>query len=161
MTMNGIVIRPIKTHAEAELCAQMMASSEPWKTLRRDYRASLKTIIDPVKEVYLAVADEAVAGFIILNMTGAFVGYIQSVCVGPQWRGRGIGSALMAFAEARIFRDTPNVFICVSSFNPQAQALYTRLGYCVVGELEDYVVAGHSEILMRKTIGALVDLRHD
>jgi [ribosomal protein S18]-alanine N-acetyltransferase len=156
MTMNGIVIRPIKTHAEAELCAQMMASSEPWKTLRRDYSASLKTISDPAKEVYLAVVNKAVAGFIILNMTGAFVGYIQSVCVGPHWRGRGIGSALMAFAEARIFRDTPNAFICVSSFNPQAQALYQRLGYAVIGELKDYVVAGHSEILMRKTVGPLM-----
>jgi ribosomal protein S18 acetylase RimI-like enzyme len=61
----------------------------------------------------------------------------------------------MAYAEARIFRDTPNVFICVSSFNPRAQAFYRRLGYEVIGELRDYVVRGHSEWLLRKSIGPL------
>jgi len=37
--------------------------------------------------------------------------------------------------------------------------LYERLGYEVVGELKDYIVPGHSEMLLRKTIGPLVELR--
>jgi len=57
------------------------------------------------------------------------------------------------WAEARIFRDSPNVFMCVSSFNANAFRLYQRLGYEVVGELRDYLVRGHSEILLRKTRG--------
>ena len=64
---------------------------------------------------------------------------------------------LMAFAEQRILSETPNVFICVSSFNPDAQRLYQRLGYEVIGELRDYIVAGHSEILLRKSIAPLND----
>ena len=32
---------------------------------------------------------------------------------------------------------------------------YWRLGYDVVGELHDYIVAGHAEILLRKTIAPL------
>ena len=43
--------------------------------------------------------------------------------------------------------------MCVSSFNPDALRLYRRLGYMIVGELRDYLVAGHSEILLRKTQG--------
>jgi hypothetical protein len=66
-----------------------------------------------------------------------------------------VGSALLAFAEERIFREHPNVFICVSDFNPGARRLYERLGYRLVGELADYVVAGHSELLLRKTRGPL------
>jgi ribosomal protein S18 acetylase RimI-like enzyme len=45
--------------------------------------------------------------------------------------------------------------MCVSSFNDGALRLYQRLGYQKVGELPDYIVAGHSEILLRKTIGPL------
>jgi ribosomal protein S18 acetylase RimI-like enzyme len=43
----------------------------------------------------------------------------------------------------------------VSSFNEGARRLYQRHGYEVVGELTDYIVKGHSEILLRKTFGPI------
>ena len=97
----------------------------------------------------------------MLNMKGAFVGYIQTVCVAPECRGRGIGTLLVRFAEERVFRDTPNVFLCVSSFNADARRLYERLGYALVGELTDYLVRGHAELLMRKTLGPLTGFKRD
>jgi ribosomal protein S18 acetylase RimI-like enzyme len=130
----------------------MMAGSEPWITLQRDYDASLQTLTSPGKEVYVAADDRQILGFIILNMQGGFTGYIQSIGVAPQWRSRGIGRRLVAYSEERIFREAPNVFICVSSFNPGAQRFYRSLGYETIGELKDFVVRGHSEILLRKTI---------
>jgi [ribosomal protein S18]-alanine N-acetyltransferase len=57
------------------------------------------------------------------------------------------------FAEKRILRVSPNVFMCVSSFNVGARRLYQRLGYEVVGELSNFIVQGHAEILLRKTVG--------
>jgi [ribosomal protein S18]-alanine N-acetyltransferase len=130
-----------------------MATSEPWITLGRSYEASLALIRDPEKEVYVASMGERLAGFLIIDMRGGFTGYIQTVCVAPECRGRGIGSRLVEWAEARVFRDSPNVFMCVSSFNEGALRLYQRLGYEVVGELADYLVRGHAEILLRKTRG--------
>jgi ribosomal protein S18 acetylase RimI-like enzyme len=62
---------------------------------------------------------------------------------------------MLSFAEERILATVPNVFLCVSSFNEGAKRLYRRLGYEVIGELRDYVVEGHSEILLRKTTGPL------
>jgi ribosomal protein S18 acetylase RimI-like enzyme len=123
--------------------------------LRRGYEASLETLSVPSKEVYLALSDDEIVGFIILNMQGAFVGFIQTVFVSPEWRGEGIGSKLLDFVEGRILSETPNVFMCVSSFNRDAQRLYRRHGYEVVGELKDYIVSGHSETLLRKTISPL------
>ena len=137
----------------------MMANSEPWITLRRDYDASLKILTDPSREVYLGIVGDEIVGFIVLNMHGAFVGYLQSVCVAPQWRSRGIGSELMDHVEERILGETPNVFICVSSFNPRVQRLYERRGYMVVGELKDWIIPGHSEILLRKTIAPLTEFK--
>jgi [ribosomal protein S18]-alanine N-acetyltransferase len=98
------------------------------------------------------------SGFLILCLTGAFVGYIQTICIDPGCRGQGLGTRLLAFAEERILSQFPNVFMCVSSFNHDARRLYERLGYRVVGELSDYIVAGHSEILLRKTLGPLARL---
>jgi ribosomal protein S18 acetylase RimI-like enzyme len=64
-----------------------------------------------------------------------------------------VGRQLVLFAEQRIFRDSPNVFLCVSSFNTDAQRFYEQLGYERVGVIENYLVAGHDEYLMRKTLG--------
>jgi ribosomal-protein-alanine N-acetyltransferase len=155
--MFAIDIRRLGDESEIAICAQMMAASEPWITLGRDYDASYQTIADPIKEVYVAVVDEQIAGFLILNMSGGFVGYIQSICVAPHWRGHGIGTQLIQHVETRIFSEKPNAFICVSSFNPDARRLYAHLGYQLVGELHDYVVQGYSEFLLRKTIGPLRD----
>jgi hypothetical protein len=79
------------------------------------------------------------------------------VALGADWRGRGLGTALIAFAERRILREVPNVFLCVSSFNTRARTLYLRLGYEVVGELRDYIVRGHSEWLLRKSVAPLAE----
>ena len=155
----ALEIRRLGSHDEAEACARMMAASEPWITLRRDVDAALAILTDSERESYVALIEDDLVGFIILVMHGAFVGYIQSVCVTPGRRSVGLGRRLMAFAEERIFRETANVFLNVASFKPQAQRLYERLGYEVVGELRDYIVPGHSEILMRKSTGPLAEFR--
>ena len=140
----------LETEADAEACARLMASSEPWLTLGRTYEASLAIIRDSTREVFvLRDGTGKLSGFLILCLTGAFVGYIQTICIDPNRR---------AFAEERILSQFPNVFMCVSSFNHDARRLYERLGYRVVGELSDYIVAGHSEILLRKTLGPLARL---
>lgn len=154
-----IEIQRLERRADAAICARMMANSEPWITLRRDYDASLKILTDPSREVYLAMVGTEIVGFTILTMHGAFIGYLQSVCVAPQWRGKGVGGQLMDYVEKRILSETPNVFICVSSFNERAQKLYERRGYEVVGELKNWIVLGNSEILLRKTIGSLTEFK--
>lgn len=154
-TNSSIEIRRVVSPEEAQQCALMMSSSEPWLTLHRDYRQSVETLTAPGKEIYLALSDGGILGFVLLNMQGAFVGYIQSICVAPGIRGRGIGTRLMNFAEERILLEAPNVFVCVSDFNPDARRLYERLGYEFVGELKDYIIRGQSEILFRKTIAPL------
>ena len=131
----------------------MMAESEPWRTLGRDADASLRILNDPTREVYVAEDDAGPAGFVILCLVGPFVGYIQTVCVAPDRRGRGLGTRLVAFAEDRIGQVSPNAFLCVSSFNPDARRLYERLGYEFVGELRDYLIPGASELLFRKSGG--------
>ena len=150
---DSVAIHPIGTLQEREWCAQLMASSEPWLTLRRTIDACRRLVSDPSREVYVARAAGELIGFLILAMMGPFPGYIQTVCVVPDRRGGGVGSLLLAFAETRVFKDSPNVFLCASSFNPRARELYERSGYTLIGELTNYLVAAHSELLYRKTRG--------
>jgi ribosomal protein S18 acetylase RimI-like enzyme len=140
---------------DACVCARLMCNSEPWITLGRSFETSLAIVRDPTREVYLGRDESGIAGFLILCLTGAFVGYIQTICIDPRRRGLGLGSQLLEFAEERIRRVSPNIFMCVSSFNVGARRLYQRHGYEVIGELKDYLVKGHSEILLRKTFGPL------
>jgi ribosomal-protein-alanine N-acetyltransferase len=155
-----VTIRPLGGDDEVRACAEIMATSEPWLTLGRTLERSLAILRDrDVQEIYVAEQDGSVVGFVILIMKGAFVGYVRTVAVHSDWRSRGLGRRLIAFAEERIFRESPNVFLCVSSFNGRARSLYERLGYETVGELRNYIVRGHSEWLMRKTLGPTAEFR--
>lgn len=152
-------IRPLATDDEARACAAMMAATDPWITLGRDYEACLRIVRDDSRERYVAIIDGEVAGLTVINLRGALVGYIHVVCVDAKHRGRGIGAALVGFAEQRVFRDFPNLFLCVSSFNTGARRLYERLGFDTIGTIPNYVKDGYDEILMRKTIASIDGFR--
>jgi len=152
-------IKKLVGRSEARACAQIMATSEPWITLQRNYNESLKIITNPRREVYVATLKAEIVGFIILQLEGTFTGYIQTLAVKADWRNHGIGSALLAFAENKIFSNQPNVFLCASSFNKKAQKLYRRLGYQKIGVIKNFIVRGHDEILLRKTIGPLTGFK--
>jgi len=133
-------------------CARLMAGSEPWITLRRGLDACRAFLRRPGSELFVARERGCPAGFILIHPCGcAGSPYIASVAVAEDARGRGIGSQLVAFAE-RQMAGRRFIFLCVSSFNRRAQELYSRLGYQRVGELPDYIIEGHSELLLCKKL---------
>lgn len=140
-------------------CATLMASNEPWITLQRNYDHSITLLKDPRSEVYLFSQEDKRIGFIMIKLRGAFTGYIQTIVFVSAVRSKGIGEAAIRYIESEIFKVSPNVFICVSSFNTGARKLYLRLGYSEVGLLKDYIIKGYDEVLMRKTIGPLNDFK--
>ena len=134
------------------VCALMMTSSEPWITLGFDYDLCLNAFNGPCKEVYVLENENEIAGFVILQICGTFSGYIQTICIDESYRGKGFGKNLWLFCEERIHKISPNIFICVSSFNEGAIKLYYEFGFKLVGELKDFVKEGFDELLMRKSI---------
>lgn len=147
-------IEPLDRQDDHDWCARLMASSEPWITLKRDIAMCRRVLGDGRKERYVVSEARERLGLLILDMNGPFPGYIQSIGVAPDARGRGVGSRIIEWAEERIFRESPNVFMCVSSFNHDAHRLYSRLGYATVGVLRNFVVDGLDEVLLRKTRGS-------
>ena len=76
---------------------------------------------------------------------------VITICVDPEWRRRGIASALLSELEARL--TTGNVILMVEAGNTAAQTLYRRCGYLQVGESHNYYGRGRHGIWMQKTRG--------
>jgi ribosomal protein S18 acetylase RimI-like enzyme len=150
--MESIDILPA-TEKEREWAAQLMAGSDPWITLKRGLEQCRVACGQPDKLLFVAHVDAKPCGFVLLQRHG-FAGspYIASIAVAPDQRSTGIGSRLLQFAEDLFRNESKYIFLCVSSFNARARALYERHGYSAVGELKDYVIEGASEILMHKRL---------
>lgn len=141
------------TEAEKDWAAGVMAGSEPWITLVRDLESCLETCRRPECQVFVARQGGRLCGFVILVRRGvAGSPYIASIAVADEFRGSGTGSRLLEFAEDFFRATARHMFLCVSSFNLRARALYERHGYQAVGEFKDYIIDGASEILMHKRL---------
>ncbi|WP_276133462.1 GNAT family N-acetyltransferase [Polluticoccus soli] len=148
-----IEIQPMATIHELRVCARMMHTHFPWTELNFDLPACEAAFKGGFKENYVVKKKGDIIGFAILQVQGAFSGYIQSICILPAYRNQQIGTKLIRFCEERIHKTMPNVFLCVSSVNPDAQRFYYRHGYEKIGELKDHLVRGYDEYLLRKSQG--------
>jgi len=115
----------------------------------------MKSFEGTCKEIYVLENENDIMGFAILQICGTFKGYIQTLCVDEIHRGKGLGKKLLQFCEDRILKISPNIFICVSSFNKRAFKLYTEFGFKLIGELQDFMKTGFTELLLRKTFGPI------
>jgi ribosomal-protein-alanine N-acetyltransferase len=142
------------TGDEREWCAELMANSEPWTALGGTLEQRRVLCRHPEYLLFVAHACGEPCGFILLHPRGvAGSPYVASVAVAERFRGQGIGTRLLDYAEAHFAGCARHIFLCVSSFNERARRLYERLGYAGVGEFQDYVIEGASELLMHKRLG--------
>ena len=144
----------IATDADRDWSARLMAESDPWIRLGRGYEECLAAC-EPRPDTLLFIArdGDTACGFALWRERGvAGSPYLVSIGIAEAYRGRGIGSRLLAHGEAYFRPRARHMFLCVSSFNDGARRLYERLGYTRVGELPDYIIDGASEILMHKRL---------
>jgi ribosomal protein S18 acetylase RimI-like enzyme len=150
-TIPGITIGPAE-ESEYAFAAQLMVHSEPWMTLGRQFDERMTSLKRLGTELFIAREGGQPVGFVHIHPYG-FAGspYITTIAVSHSLRGRGVGSRLLAFAEEHL-AGRRFLFLCVGSFNPRAQELYYRLGYVQVGEIPNYAIEGHSELILSKKL---------
>lgn len=87
-----------------------------------------------------AIIGEQVVGQVFVQLRSSEIefahegrrGYLYSLRVRPEWRGQGIGSQLIAAAEAELLaRGYSEAAISTAKDNASARRLYERLGYHV------------------------------
>jgi len=155
-TVGQFTISKTTDDAKIAACARLMSESDPWVTYEMDYDYCLKAFEGSFREIYLLENESGMVGFAILQILGTFKGYVQTLCVAENQRGKGFGKQLLGFCENRILKISPNIFICVSSFNEGALKLYEEFGFKRVGDLKDFLKEGFTEILLRKTAGPII-----
>jgi ribosomal protein S18 acetylase RimI-like enzyme len=149
-----MIIRPL-SHADVSACARLMAASALWQRYGVTEESAARRFqfgLEGQAAIAVAEVEGQAAGFIWYVTRGVFQrsGYIMLVGVQENQRSRGIGQALLDFAEAEMFREVDDVFLLVSDFNEAAQRFYQRQGYAQVGMIPDYVIQGVAEQLYHK-----------
>ena len=82
-----------------------------------------KPLLELMRETFGGVRE-------IEDETSAGEFYLDSLAVLPQWRGRGVGGALLSAARDRAFAaGYERVGLIVDFANPRAEALYNSLGF--------------------------------
>ncbi len=141
------------TTEELDWTAELLSGSEPWITLGISAEQCRDACRNPEYQVYVSHIDGEPCGAIVLHRRGvAGSPYVKSIAVAEEFRGRGVGSCLMDFAEDLFRGESPHMFLCVSSFNLRARVFYERRGYRAVGEFQDYIIEGASEFLLHKRL---------
>jgi ribosomal protein S18 acetylase RimI-like enzyme len=137
-----------------EQCELITAGSDPWITLHE--RIDFKKYI-LLKEAHVCIAGNKVAGFLVFTPEPVFArgGYLRALGVSPSMRRQGIGLLLLTFAEKETARFSRNLYLCVSSFNRNAQTFYKKLGYARAGKLTDLIIPGASEYIYWKRLRPL------
>jgi ribosomal protein S18 acetylase RimI-like enzyme len=105
----------------------------------------------------VALAGERIAGYICFGQTPLTEGTwdVYWIAVADMYRGRGIGTTLMQFAEKEISTSHGRMILVETSTRADYAAtrqFYRRLGYVPVAEIPDFYTCGDGRLTLQKLI---------
>ncbi|GAA1580574.1 GNAT family N-acetyltransferase [Kribbella hippodromi] len=135
--MPDHAIRPLRADDPPVLAAAFDAIG--WNKPESQYRRYLAEQEAGDRDVLIATVDDVFAGYVTVRWVSPYfqvIPEIQDFNVLPQYRRRGIGTALMDAAEARVATRSPVVGIGVGLYADYgtAQRMYARRGYIPDGK---------------------------
>lgn len=147
--------------AELDLCGCEIRKAER-RQLEEVYRIERASFEHPYPKLLLlwymavlgdtfivAVCDGKVVGYSISAMERRGKGHILSIAVSPDFRRRGIGTALLAETIRRLRRrGADRIVLEVRTSNEAAIGLYEKAGFKITGRLENYYGDGEDAYLM-------------
>jgi GNAT superfamily N-acetyltransferase len=141
------------TEVAAASLAGRMATMDPWRRL--DYEAAalrryLATDSPALGRHEITVEGES-AGVVAVRSPWLRGPYLELLAVLPEHQGRGIGAAVLRWAEADA-APARNLWVMVSAFNDGARRFYARHGFAEIGAVPGLVREGFDEILLRKML---------
>ena len=104
--------------------------------------------------LYVALIGEECVGFTYIIPKGAFHSfpYLHIIAIKEEYRGLGVGKALLDYSECIAFETADKLFLVVADYNPDAKRFYERNGYRQVGEISGLYRSGITEYLMVKEL---------
>ena len=142
------------TPSQAGKLAERLAQIDPWKRLGQTPQAIEGVLRPPGPSAwsYLIRVEGKQAGVVVLRAPWLLGVYLNFFCVLPEYQGSGVGASVLRWLERESGRAFGNIWVCTSAFNKRAAAYYRSHGFARVAKLEDLIVEGEDELLMRKRI---------
>lgn len=145
------------TQAEIIAMSQTLAQMEPWLTLNYSAKtlANYLGCQDPSLHQYgITSPTQQVAGVICIRYPWLRGPYIELFAVSHSQQGQGIGRDIINWLVTELRQNTNlhNLWALVSEFNHEAQHFYQKMGFVEMAQLDDLVVTGYNEILLRKVL---------
>jgi ribosomal protein S18 acetylase RimI-like enzyme len=163
----------LATPARAARQGRWIAAMEPWRGLgygaaglgrylARAARAGEVLIAEAARGPARAVgrgraragarpgARAETAALLVLQPNVLLGSFVALLAVRPEAAGRGLGTGLVAAAEARTFTSRRWLYVSADAGNAGALRFYRKLGFRRVAVLPDMVRAGRTEVLLRK-----------
>ena len=90
---------------------------------------------------WVLCVDGAIAGYGVLSI-GADEAHVLNICIGPDWRGQGLGRHLLRrLLDIARWNGAHQIFLEVRPSNPVAHALYVSFGFREIGRRPRYYPA--------------------
>ncbi len=146
------------TNAAAGVLGTGLAAIDPWARAGRtpeQFTQFFATKDDHGARRYQILADGCLAGTIVVRSPWLAGPYLQILGMLPGSERQGLGSVALDWfaAEAREHGQFRNAWLCVSSFNTEAQRLYRAYGFEQAALLDNLAITGIDEVLMRRRFG--------
>ena len=152
--LDGCQLSTPFSDEQALVVAEMLSTSEPWISLKFSVNSLASYLVrdDAALHRYVVSVDDNLAGVICVRYPWLRGPYIELLGVFPNYRGKGIGKLVLAWAETEARREAKNLWVLTSSFNHQALNFYQGIGFYPIGPIQGLVTPEHDEILLRKCL---------
>jgi diamine N-acetyltransferase len=151
----GTELAPM-TQRWASVLAPELAAIDPWARLgstTERLMAGLTRADDPLLRCRCLLVDGKLAGAMAVRSDWLLGPYLLHLSVLPAFQRQGAGRWMLREFETEARRaKARNLWVCGSAFNAPALALYQSQGFVRVGLLDDLIVDGLDEVLLRKRL---------
>jgi ribosomal protein S18 acetylase RimI-like enzyme len=137
----AVITAAYRGHVDSQINDQYRTLSGSLRFLNNIVRFPGCGVFDPESSfVVLHKASRHVAGLILCSRVRHDVGHVTQVCVLPEYRGRGVGEALLASTAGLLKkRGFTMLSLTVTEANTRAVDLYKRLGFETKRVFDAYV----------------------
>ena len=140
----GVITAAYRGHIDSEINDQYRTMTGSLRFLNNIVRFPGCGVFDP-EASFVAVhrPTRSQVGVILCSRVREDVGHITQVCMMPDFRGKGIGEALIAATRERLCRRRFRMLsLTVTEANDRAVALYLRLGFSIQRVFDAFVWEG-------------------
>lgn len=150
---RGVRLEPLCGRHAREL-GLIFAGIDPWKKVDWPAKCLEKFLAGkvPGAPCYLIRSGDELAGAVAVTAPWLHGAYLHFLGIAPAMQNAGIGTSVMNWFETESRGTYRNLWICVSAFNDRASRFYQARGYIRAATLDNLIIEGEDEILLRKRL---------